>query len=401
MKIAVNTRFLLKNKLEGIGWYTYEVLQRLVEKHPDDEFIFFFDRPYHPDFVFGKNVTPVVLFPQARHPLLFIWWFEWSVARALKRYKVDVFFSPDNFLCLNTAVPTLLVVHDMAYKHFSDNDKWVNRLYYRFFMPRFLKKAAHIVTVSHFVAADLSVELGASADKSAATSSDKSEATSSDKSEATSSDKSEATGVSVAYNGCRKEFTPLSREAQIEVKQQYTQRDDFFLFVGAVHPRKNVHRLIAAFDMFKQQAFSPLKLVICGRFAWQTGLVKTAFDKAIHKKDIIFTGYVPDEDVPKLTASAFAVVYTSLFEGFGLPILEAMNCDVPVITSNVSSMPEVAGDAALLVNPESVSEIAEAMQALVENFKLRQGLIDRGRLQRQKFSWDKTAAIIYQNLVIT
>ena len=385
--------------MEGIGWYTYEVLQRLVEKHPDDEFIFFFDRPYHPDFIFGKNVTPVVLFPQARHPLLFIWWFEWSVARALKRYKVDVFFSPDNFLCLNTAVPTLLVVHDMAYKHFSDNDKWVNRLYYRFFMPRFLKKAAHIVTVSHFVAADLSAELGASADKSAAT----------------GSDKSEATGVSVAYNGCRKEFTPLSREAQIEVKQKYTddtslwnipkksgdnrEGGDFFLFVGAVHPRKNVHRLIAAFDVFKKQTFSPLKLVICGRFAWQTGLVKTAFDKAIHKKDIIFTGYVPDEDVPKLTASAYAIVYTSLFEGFGLPILEAMNCDVPVITSNVSSMPEVAGDAALLVNPESVSEIAEAMQLLIENVKLRQGLINRGRLQRQKFSWDKTAAIIYQNLL--
>jgi glycosyltransferase involved in cell wall biosynthesis len=368
LKIAVNTRFLLKNKLEGIGWYTYEVLQRLVENHPEDEFIFFFDRPYHTDFIFGKNVTPVVLFPQARHPLLFIGWFEWSVARALKRYKADVFFSPDNFLCLNTPVPTVLVIHDLAYKHFKDHDKWANRLYYRFFMPRFFKKAAHVLTVSQAVASDLSA-----------------------------SDKSEAT---VAYNGCRKEFTPLSMEAQNAIKRQYTEGGDYFLFVGAVHPRKNVHRLIAAFDAFKTHKISSLKLVICGRFAWQTGLVKAAFDKAVHKKDIVFTGYIPNADVPKLTASAFAVVYTSLFEGFGLPILEAMNCDVPVITSNVSSMPEVAGDAALLVNPESVSEITKAMQFLVENPELRFELIDKGRIQREKFSWDKTADIVYKHLVL-
>ena len=174
---------------------------------------------------------------------------------------------------------------------------------------------------------------------------------------------------------------------------------DYFLFVGAVHPRKNVHRLIQAFDLFKKQTNSTLKLVICGRFAWQTGAVKAAFDTAYFKKDIIFTGYVPNEDVPKLTASAFAVVYTSLFEGFGLPILEAMNCDVPVITSNISAMPEVAGDAALLVNPESVSEIAAAMQTLIENPDLRQNLIERGRIQRKKFSWDKTAEIIYEKIL--
>jgi glycosyltransferase involved in cell wall biosynthesis len=390
MKIAVNTRVLLKDRLEGVGWFIYEVFRNLAENHPEHEFIFFFDRPYHPDFVFGKNVTPVVLFPQARHPLLFVWWFEWSVSRALKRYKADVFISPDNFLCLNTQVPTLLVVHDLAYKHFSDNDKWVNRLYYRFFMPKFIKKATHIVTVSKYVASDLSELVAANLSA---------EMRSADKSAATGSDKSEATRISVAYNGCRKEFAPLSTEAQNAVKQQYTEGVDFFLFVGAVHPRKNVHRLIDAFDTFKKQTNSPMKLVICGRFAWQTGVVKTAFDKAYFKKDIIFTGYTPNEDVPKLTASAFAVVYTSLFEGFGLPILEALNCDTPVITSNVSSMPEVASDAALLVNPESVSEITEALQKLVENPKLRQDLIEKGRIQRQKFSWEKTADVVYQSLM--
>ena len=97
LKIAVNTRFLLKDKLEGIGLYTLEVVKRMAAAHPEDEFIFFFDRPFDPSFVFSHNITPIVLSPPARHPLLFIAWFEWSVTRALARYKADVFLSFDNF----------------------------------------------------------------------------------------------------------------------------------------------------------------------------------------------------------------------------------------------------------------------------------------------------------------
>jgi glycosyltransferase involved in cell wall biosynthesis len=370
LKIAVNTRFLLKDKLEGIGLYTLEVVKRMAAAHPEDEFIFFFDRPFDPSFVFSKNITPVVLSPPARHPLLFIAWFEWSVARALRQHKVDVFLSPDNFLSLSTDTPTVLIVHDIAFTHFSENDKWVNRQYYKFFTPRFLKRANAILAVSEFTKQDILSKFSFV----------------------------EKNKITVAYNGCREVFKPLNFSQKKEKNAQNTEGPLFFLFVGAVHPRKNVHRLIQAFDLFKKKVKSNVQLVLCGRFAWQTGAVKSAYDAATFKQDIIFKGYVEDEEVVKLTASALAVTYVSLFEGFGVPLLEAMNCDTPIITSNVSSMPEVVGEAAILVNPESIEAIADAMQAVFDNDNLREKLIEHGRIQRAKFDWNKTADIVYYQL---
>ncbi len=381
MKIAVNTRFLLKDKLEGIGLYTLEVVKRLAAAHPEDEFIFFFDRPFDPSFVFSHNITPIVLSPPARHPLLFMVWFEWSVARALKKYQADVFLSFDNFLSLSTSIPTVLVVHDIAFTHFSENDKWVNRQYYKFFTPRFLKRANAILAVSAFTKQDILSKFSFV----------------------------EKNKIKVAYNGCRDIFQPLDfiqKEEKNTQNMEYsdtpnpfgTEGPPFFLFVGAVHPRKNVHTLIQAFDLFKKRTKSNVQLVLCGRFAWQTGAVKSTYDAATFKQDIIFKGYVDDKEVVKLTASALAITYVSLFEGFGVPLLEAMNSDTPIITSNVSSMPEVVGDAALLVNPESVEDIANAMQRVFENQDLREKLIAQGRIQRLKFDWDKTANIIYSEL---
>nr|HQU58994.1 glycosyltransferase [Saprospiraceae bacterium] len=141
MKIAINTRFLLAGKLEGIGRYTYEVSRRLVQQQPGDEFIFFFDRPYDPEFCFGPNVQPVVLPPPARHPLLWYVWFEWSIAWALKHYRPDVFFSPDSYLSLRSATPTVLTVHDLAFEHFPEQVPALVKRYYRHFMPRYCHRA--------------------------------------------------------------------------------------------------------------------------------------------------------------------------------------------------------------------------------------------------------------------
>ncbi len=381
MKIAINTRFLLKNKLEGFGWFTYETMRRMVAAHPEDEFIFFFDRPYDESYMFGKNVTPVVLFPPARHPFLFVWWYEWSVAWALKKHKPDIFLSTDNFCSLQTDVPTYLILHDVGWAHPESRSTlpWLVYQYYQFFAPRFLKKARTIICVSEFVKQDaLHYYPFLNPEK-----------------------------IVVCHNGCRTDFKPIDEAEKTAVKVAYTDdtsRDNregvpFFTFVGAVHPRKNVHRLIAAFSEIKERTGLRHKLVIVGRFAWQTGDVRMAFDNSRFQKDIIFTGYVADEEVPRIVGAATAVAYVSLAEGFGIPILEAMHCDVPVITSTTTSMPEVVGDAAILVNPLSVSEIAEALEKVAIDADLRQNLIEKGRMQREKFSWDKTASTLYDILV--
>ncbi len=367
MRIAVNTRFLIKDKLEGIGWFSYEVVSRMVREHPDDEFLFFFDRPFDQAFIFGDNVRPLQLPPPARHPILWYLWFEWAVPAALKRHNVDVFFSPDAYCSLSTKVPTAMVTHDIAHVHYPELvPGWVGK-YYNYFVPRFLAKADQVVTVSEFVKKDIIQHYQTPADK-----------------------------ISVACNGSRDLFRPLTEQEKLKVKAAYTNRSDYFFYVGAVHPRKNVHRLIKAFDLFKKKTPSNLKLLIAGRFAWQTGAVKSAYDQAAYKRDIQFLGYISEDQLMQLIAAALALTYVSNFEGFGIPLLEALQCEVPVITSDVSSMPEVVGDAGITVDPRNIHEIAEAMARVYTTPQLQKIMIQKGIVQRQKFTWDRAAKVCYQ-----
>jgi glycosyltransferase involved in cell wall biosynthesis len=205
--------------------------------------------------------------------------------------------------------------------------------------------------------------------------------------------------IDVVYNGCRTFFSPMSATEQALVKNQYSAGEDYFVYIGAIHPRKNVHRLIAAFDTYKQRSNSKTKLLLGGRFAWQVGAVKDAFDQAKHKDDILFLGYLNTTELHQIIASALAMVYVSTFEGFGVPLLEAMHCDVPTITSTTSSMPEVVGDAGICIAPEDVTGIADAMFRVEQDLDLRTTLIERGRLQRQKFSWDISANQIWAEIL--
>ncbi|MCO6489827.1 MAG: glycosyltransferase family 4 protein [Phaeodactylibacter sp.] len=370
MRIAINTRFLLPGRLEGLGRYTYEVARRLVEGHPEHEFLFFFDRPFDERFLFGKNVQAVVLAPPARHPLLWYIWFEYSVNRALKKYKADVFFSPDGYLSLRAETPTVMTVHDLAFEHFPEAIPFLVRRYYQHFTPMFCRRADHLLAVSAYTRADIQQQYGI-----------------------------EGAKITVCGNGCREGFRPLTEEEKKRTRAEYADGQPYFLYVGAVHPRKNTHRLIEAFGRFKARTGATVKLLIAGRFAWQTGPVKTAFEASAFQEDIRFLGFVPDEKLPQLVGGAFCFVYPSLFEGFGLPLLEAMHCDVPIISSGSSSLPEVAGAAALLFDPQDTELLAAALQHIYKEEGLRHQLVEAGRLQRRKFSWERTAEAVYGSLV--
>lgn len=180
------------------------------------------------------------------------------------------------------------------------------------------------------------------------------------------------------------------------LRKQYSEGTPYFLYAGAIHPRKNVHRLIRAFDQFRAATSAPVKLLLAGRFAWQTGDIRTAWEQATFRDDIKFLGYLDEQELPRLTAAALAMVYVSLSEGFGLPLVEAMACDVPVITSSISCMPEIAGDAAFLVDPYDESAIALGLQRIYENADLRNDLIAKGRMRKLAFDWNTAAEEIYQ-----
>lgn len=369
MRVAINTRFLLPGRIEGIGRYTYEVVHRLLRDHPEHEYLFLFDRPYDSSFTFDGQAQAVVVPPPARHPLLWYLWFEWAVPSALRKYRADVFFSPDGYASLRSDAPTLLTVHDLAFEHYADHIPAMVRWYYRYYTPRFCQRADRLLAVSDFTAHDVQKRYHIPEEK-----------------------------IAVCGNACREGFRPLTDKEKQAARQRWSQGQPYYLYIGAVHPRKNIHRLIEAFSAFRAKAQPPAKLLIAGRFAWQSGLVKAAYDASVYQEDIEMMGFVPDEALPSLLGAARGFVYPSLFEGFGLPLLEAMEAEVPVITSRVSSMPEVAGEAALLVDPSSTAALTAAFLQLDGNATLRQQLVEKGRAQRRQYSWDRTAAIVYENL---
>jgi glycosyltransferase involved in cell wall biosynthesis len=236
-------------------------------------------------------------------------------------------------------------------------------------MPRFARKARRLLAVSEYTRQDVIQQFGISPDN-----------------------------ISVCYNGQTGSFKPSEPDAVWALRQRLGLAQPYFLYAGAIHPRKNIGNLLRAFDLFKSRTGLPHLLVLTGRMAWKTQSDLEVYQALNHRAAVHFTGRLDDPDLNTLYGGALALCYVSRFEGFGLPILEAFQAETAVITSRVSSMPEVAGDSALLVDPLNPESIAEALEALATQPQLRYALIERGRLQRERFSWARTAQLVWHAL---
>ncbi len=369
MRIAVNTRLLLKDKLEGIGWFTFETLKRIVKNHPEHTFYFIFDRPYDKQFLFSENVIPVKTGIPTRHPFLYILWFEFFIPRILKKINADLFISPDGYLSLTSKVKSVAVIHDINFMHYPKDFPFFIKNYYRYFFPRFAKKARRIITVSEYSKQDISKTFNINPKL-----------------------------IDLAYNGANTIYNPINLDKQKETRDKYSHGKQFFLFVGALSPRKNISNLLLAFDKFKSRSKSDTKLIIVGKKMFKTNNLENTYKKLKHKKDVLFAGRMSPDNLKNLYGAALALTFVPYFEGFGIPIIEAMNCETPVITSNVTSMPEIAGDAALLIDPFSVNDISDAMIQLFENNDLRSELILKAKQRAKNFSWDKTAERFWESI---
>ena len=372
MKIGVNTRLLLAGKMDGIGWFTAETLRRIVTTHLEHEFYFFFDRKPDPQFVFSPNVHPVVLCPQARHPVLWYVFFQWSIPRALKRYKIDLFLSPDGYMSLDTNVPTLTVIHDLNFEHSKDNLKPSHQRYMTYFSPQFARYSTRIATVSEYSKQDIVNTYHIDSKK-----------------------------VDVVYDGAHEGYRPLSLTEQQQTRKRYTDGSRYFIFISTIIKRKNLATLLTAFDQFKRNDHEGIKLIVVGHRVWWKDELAKAYEQMQHKEDVTFLGRAEPETLTYLLGSAIALVYPSLYEGFGIPILEAFEAEVPVITSNCTSMPEVADDAALLIEPTDIESLTDALSQLANNASLCEQLVAKGRIQRTRFSWDNTANLLWKSMMKT
>ena len=369
MKIAVNTRLLLKNRLEGIGIFTRETLSRITKAHPEHQFYFLFDRAYDESFIFSDNVTPVVAHPQARHPYLWYLFFEHGIPLKLRKIKPNLFLSTDGWIPTRLDIPTVNVIHDLNFLHHPEFVPPVVRRYYDRFFPKFARNATRLATVSQFSCDDIHQSYQVPTER-----------------------------IDVVYNGANQAYRPYTEEEQSAVKQHYTDGKDYFLFVGLIHKRKNLANIFRAFELFKERTGSPMKLVVVGDKKWWAGEIEDTYLAMHYREDVVMLGRQQIDTLSALTAAATAMVYASLFEGFGQPIVDAFNAHTAVITSDVSSMPEIAGGAALLVNPYSVEEIAHAMEQLCLDENLRNTLIEKGIARKGIYTWDHTAELLWQTV---
>ena len=369
MKIAVNCWILRNKKIDGIGNFTIETLRPLIIAHPSIEFQILCDKNFTEDYFDFPNAKKYHIFPPYRHPLLYLFFMEIVVGFFLKKHKPDLFLSMEGFLCLSTKCKQLPIIYDLNFEHQPKDLPFRNRIYFRTFYPKFARKATRIVTISEYSKNDIADTYKIPLNK-----------------------------IDNVSCGVKENFYPLNDNLKQITRDSYTQGAEYFFFIGSMHPRKNIVRLLQAFELFKKKSNAPLKLVLAGNIFWGDESVQAVISIMNAKDDIVFTGRISDAELVNLLGSAFALTFVPTFEGFGLPIVEAFQSDVPVICSSTTSMPEVAGNAALMVDPFSVEDIAEKMTQLWNNQFLRKELIEKGRLQKNLFTWKRTSELLFESI---
>ncbi len=298
-------------------------------------------------------------------------WTHLALARELWRHPPDVLFIPAHVVPIfpPPLVPIVVTVHDLGYEHFPDAHPRGQRWYLRWSTRHSARRAQQVIVDSRATAHDLTTLYHIPMAK-----------------------------IRVVYPGLSRPPRPTAAEIR-RVRKVYRLSAPYFLFIGTLHPRKNLLRLLDAFVRVQEVPFideggytrDPAHLVLAGKRGWLSGPILQRVREADVSARVHLLGYVPDENLGPLLAGAVALLFPSLYEGFGFPVLEAQALDVPVLTSRVSSLPEVAGDGALLVDPEDVEGMTQAIRRLLQDPGLRVLLSCRGRENVPRFSWKKTA----------
>ncbi len=303
-------------------------------------------------------------------------WFQLSLPFYLNKQsgnKIELFHGTMAMLPLAVRMPTVITIYDLVLEKFPETMYWKNWLSLKTLMRVSARKASKIIAISENTKKDIMEYFRIDEEK-----------------------------IRVIYLGVNSQFSPQPDPNGTDVLSKYNLTDGYILSVGTLEPRKNFHRLINAYKMVASSGQKTPKLVIIGGHGWgNEELGKLVRESGLDER-VMLAGYVQDDDLPILYRQATAFVYPSLYEGFGLPPLEAMACGTPVITSNLSSIPEVVGDAAILIDPYNTAEIAQAIASVLKNEGLRDNLRTNGLVRSRLSNWDKTARetlSLYQEVI--
>lgn len=351
----------LNRPLTGIGNYVYNLINELSKIDKEDIYLI----NYEKNNLFPELNKIIIKNPFEKFPKkpFYFWHLYLNYYLNKKKLDLDIIHSPENaslFVKL-TNQKKIITVYDVISLYFPKTFTKITVFRYKLLFSKTIKTSDKIITVSHHTKQDIMKYFKIPEDK-----------------------------IKVIYEAANGNYKPLKEDEVNKIRQKYNLNYPFILYVGTLEPRKNIPTLLKAYYKLKKQGIKH-KLVITGKRGWKYKSIFETIEKLNLQKDVIFTGYVPDEDLPGLYNAADLFVYPSLYEGFGLPPLEAMACGTPVITSNTSSLPEVVGDAGIMVNPYNVDELANAMYEVLTNDGLREELSKKGLERAKLFSWKKCA----------
>jgi glycosyltransferase involved in cell wall biosynthesis len=337
----------------GTEVYSRRLVEALLAQESSHRFRLYF-----------RDIPPADAFPGAEiraipFPRL---WTHLRLSWEMARRPPDALFVPAHVLPLVHPRASLVTIHDLGYLHFPEAHPWRQRLYLDLSTRWSARAATHVLAISEATKSDLVTRYGIPSGK-----------------------------ITVAHHGRDKGLAPVRDPAQIEAaKARHGIAGDYILYLGTLQPRKNLSGLVEAFASLRSET----TLVLAGRHGWLYDDLFSQVGRLGLEGRISFPGYIPDGDKAALLSGALAFVFPSLYEGFGLPVLEAQACGCPVITSSTSSLPEVAGDGALLVDPIDTDAIANAMRRVAADPALRQTLVERGFVNVHRFSWTISAQTV-------
>ena len=321
------------------------------------------DNKYHFQNIENCHVSLIDCGPATISRPTRIIWEQMVLPSLIRRLKADIFHAPGFVLPLAATVPSVLTIFDMTFFSHSDKHEFMKQVYFKHFIPPSAKKADVVITISHSAAAEIERYLDIDGRK-----------------------------IRVTHLAADSVFHSRAPEAVKETLRLLGIPDRYILSVGTLEPRKNIPLLLSAYAELPDDLRSSYPLVLVGKEGWGHENLQHIAGTLGISRHLFFTGYLTDNQLADLYAAAALFVYPSLYEGFGLPVLEAMASGAPVLTSSVSSMPEVAGDAALLADPHDQASIARGMAAILTDSSLAERMVVRGFERALQFSWEKTAA---------
>jgi glycosyltransferase involved in cell wall biosynthesis len=361
MKIGIDIRVLLDQKYSGVASFSFHLIKNLIKLDKHNAYYFFynsFKKAELPTFLKGLNIK------SSCYPNKF---FNYIAQKIFKRPQLDrvvggtdIFYLPHfNFASFSRNSKKIITVHDLSFLHYPEFFSFRKNFWHRALnLKKNLKSFDIIVAVSEHTKRDLIDLLNIPAEK-----------------------------IRVVYPGVSDKLMSEIEDSSLDmVRKKYNLNSDFILYLGTIEPRKNIIGLIEAYNLARQSGLEA-DLVLAGSWGWKTKSIKEKWQSSHYKNNIKFLSYVEEAEKPALYKLARLFVYPSFYEGFGFPPLEALYFSLPVISSNVSSLPEVLGDSALLINPNNSSEIAEAIKILWTDETYRQKLIAKGLERIRKFDW--------------